>query len=125
MNDDHLWMSDNLGVDVRSPETAVGACVGVGGEERLAGGGEGVVDELEDDEGLAHGLAPDDEDGDLGLDGVGGQQQRALGRQVLGLLLVGQEERMCDLEHQLSQTGASISIEVNSASSGTINCQVN
>lgn len=78
MNDDHLWMSDDLGVDVRSPETGVGACVGVDGEERLAGGGEGVVDELEDDEGLAHGLAPDDEDGDLGLDGVGGQQQRAL-----------------------------------------------
>jgi hypothetical protein len=70
MNDDHLWMSDNLGVDVRSPETAVGACVGVGGEERLAGGGEGVVDELEDDEGLAHGLAPDDEDGDLGRTGL-------------------------------------------------------
>jgi hypothetical protein len=81
---------DHLGVDVRGPETGVGACVGVGGEEpQLAGGRrEGVVDEFEDDEGLAHGLAPDDEDGDLGVDGVGGQQQRALGRQVLGLLLV-------------------------------------
>jgi hypothetical protein len=28
------------------------------------------VDELEDDEGLAHGLAPDDEDGDLGRTGL-------------------------------------------------------
>ena len=77
-----------LGVDVGRPEPGLGALVGPRGQQRLADAGERLVDELEDDEGLAHRLAADEEDGDLAVDGVGGEEQGALGGEVLRLLLV-------------------------------------
>ena len=59
-----------LCIDVGGPEAGDGAAVGIGGEERRAAGvGEGVVEVLHDEHGLAHRLACVEEDGDLIVDG--------------------------------------------------------
>ncbi|KAB8112497.1 hypothetical protein EE612_050926, partial [Oryza sativa] len=84
-----------LVVDVGGPEAGGGAGEGVvgGGEERgaaAAGEGEGVVDVLEDDPGLADGAAAVDEDGDLGVDGVGGEEEVGLAVEVDGDEVVGE-----------------------------------
>ncbi|KAK8452932.1 hypothetical protein SEVIR_5G199050v4 [Setaria viridis] len=77
-----------LAVDVGGPEAGDGAVVGVGGEEGRTGGGEGVVEVLQDEEGLRHGPAAVEEDGDLLVDGVGGEEQLALVGQVLLHVLI-------------------------------------
>jgi hypothetical protein len=76
-----------LVVDVGGPEAVHGALVGVLRQEEAivlaagAGGGpRGVVDVLDDDGGLADGAAVGEEqDGDLAVDGVGGEEPGALG----------------------------------------------
>jgi hypothetical protein len=65
-----------------APEPRERAVEGVGGEER-AGLGPGVVEVLEDDDGLREGAAAVDEDGDLLVDGVVAEQLVALVPQVL------------------------------------------
>jgi len=77
-----------LAVDVGGPEAGDGAVVGAGGEDGRAGAGEGVVEVLQDEEGLAHRLAAVEEDGDLLVDGVGGEEQLALVGEVLLHVLV-------------------------------------
>uniref|UniRef100_A0A8R7UJV6 Uncharacterized protein n=1 Tax=Triticum urartu TaxID=4572 RepID=A0A8R7UJV6_TRIUA len=80
----------DLLVDVVGPEASLRALVGVGGEE---GGGvrEGVVEVVEDDEGLVHGAAVVEEHRDLLVDRVGAEEAVALaGHEVLFDVLVGE-----------------------------------
>ena len=74
-----------LVVDESGPEAGGGAEAGVGGEEER--GRERLVDVLDDDEGLADGgavvVVAVEEDGDLLVDGVVGEQQVALVAEVL------------------------------------------
>uniref|UniRef100_A0A8R7PVK1 Uncharacterized protein n=1 Tax=Triticum urartu TaxID=4572 RepID=A0A8R7PVK1_TRIUA len=83
-------------VNVVGPEARLRARVRVGGEEPRGGGREGVLDVLEDDEGLADGAAVVEEHGDLLVDGVGAEEEVALGAQQLlleglaGQALLGQ-----------------------------------
>ncbi|CAL9761009.1 unnamed protein product [Musa acuminata subsp. burmannicoides] len=77
----------HLLVDEVRPEAGMGAGVGVGGQQRCAVGPR-LVDVLDDYEGLAHGLAVVDEDGDLLVHGVGLEQERALVPQEVLLLPV-------------------------------------
>jgi hypothetical protein len=75
-------------VGVGGPEAGPRARVGVGGEEGLAG--VDLVEVVEDDEGLADGAAVVEEHGDLLVDGVGAEEEVALGSQELLLgVLVG------------------------------------
>ena len=92
-----------LCIDVGGPEAGDGAAVGIGGEERRAGVGEGVVEVLHDEHGLAHGLACVEEDGDLIVDGVGGEELLALVGEVHLHVLVVQPlevQRHPDPQHE-------------------------
>jgi len=82
-----------LGGDEVGPEAGGGAGVGVGGQDPDdvavgGGGGEGLVDVLDDEEGLADGAAGVEEHRDGAVDGVVRQQEVALGGQVLHQQLV-------------------------------------
>ena len=92
-----------LAVDVGGPEAGDGAVVGAGGEDGRAGAGEGVVEVLQDEEGLAHRLAAVEEDGDLLVDGVGGEELLALVGEVHLHVLVVQPlevQRHPDPQHE-------------------------
>ena len=65
-------------VYIGGPETSNGAFVGVGREEGGADAGERLVEVLNDDRGLAHGLAVVDEHGHLLVHGVELEQEVAL-----------------------------------------------
>jgi len=65
-------------VYIGGPETSNGAFVGVGREEGGADAGERLVEVLNDDRGLAHGLAVVDEHGHLLVHGVGLEDELAL-----------------------------------------------
>jgi hypothetical protein len=65
-----------------------GAAMGISGEERGGGSDEGLVEVPYDDHGFAHRLGCVEEDEDLLVDGVGGEQQLALGGEVLLDVLV-------------------------------------
>uniref|UniRef100_A0A0E0F084 Uncharacterized protein n=1 Tax=Oryza meridionalis TaxID=40149 RepID=A0A0E0F084_9ORYZ len=72
----------------RGPEASDGAFVGVGGEEGVAGAGEGLVDVLHDDLRLADGVAVVDEHGHRLVHRVGGEQEVALVAEILLDVLV-------------------------------------
>jgi len=61
-----MYLLDNVG----GPETSNGAFMGVGREEGGADAGERLVEVLNDDRGLAHGLAVVDEHGHLLVHGL-------------------------------------------------------
>lgn len=77
-----MVVSTNLLVDVVSPEPGIGSLVGVRGQQRRLVI-PNLVNVLNDGEGLGDGFSVVNQNGDLLVDRVGPQQQRAFVAQVL------------------------------------------
>lgn len=70
-------------IDVRGPEAGGGTIIGIRGEDGRAGGGPGLIDVLDDDEGLTDRAVGVKEDRDLLVDRVGPEEELTLGAELL------------------------------------------